>query len=181
MIQAPDELIEHLHLPTQHGLRVPYITHQDPRTGRYKFGVNDVDLTVRAIVGRLCGMCGKQLDELKVLFAADENFPTLATPEPAMHPWCAWYASRACPMLNGSMSKYGAPVDGDIAGYGYIATPGRGVRVPPPGRLAVPWYQIWVRGDYGIGIDHITRLPHWVVWKDLPELRRRRLRDGAGD
>jgi hypothetical protein len=176
MIQVPLVLEQHRHLPQQNGLVVPFITAFDDRIGRYRFGVNEMEKTVACLAGRLCGMCGNPLAEVKVLMVSDENFPIKATPEPGLHVWCAWYASRACPMLNGSMKRYGPPALDDRP----LFTPGRGQRQIPPGTPAAAWYQLWVRGDYTIGTDHITHLPSWLIWKGLEEVKLVKLREAAG-
>jgi hypothetical protein len=179
MIQVPPMLEQHRHLPQQNGLTVPFITAYDETAGRYRFGVNEVKTTMRCLAGRLCGMCGKPLSEVMVLMISDENFPMKATPEPGLHVWCAWYASRACPMLNGSMRHYSPPVPDDVMGCGFIMTPGRGRRQNTTATPAPAWYQLWVRGDYTVGLDGKTGLLSWLVWKGMEEVRLVKLREAA--
>lgn len=115
---------------------------------------------------RRCQTCGGRLTVPSVLFGGPSQLRRLLFDEPALHPECAVYASRACPMLAGWLSHYAdrehladgprgknCPVPGcDCAGW----TPTRG-STAHPGSAAHPWYAVYVTG-YDLAVDPDQRI-----------------------
>lgn len=138
----------------------------------------------RALVDKLCQICGQKLGNPLVLFATATGLGNGQTPEPGMHPECAAYSAKACPMVNGAMRRYqdrdrvhgqqcskpGCDCDG------WVSLEATGTNA---GRAAEPWFAVWVR-DYAIGVDPVTKQPNAAIWKDYFEpLRVRPLTPGA--
>ncbi|MGR6924584.1 hypothetical protein ACU635_60925 [[Actinomadura] parvosata] len=109
--------------PTQGGLVIPYITVRH-RDGRARFSTNDPRRQLRCLLQARCSVCGQPLgdrrDRSTSLLAAAHAFVLLMRPsdlirgyssEPGLHPECAAYAERACPMLNGSRTHYRHTLD----------------------------------------------------------------------
>ncbi|WP_239313062.1 hypothetical protein [Frankia sp. Cj3] len=137
------------HLPTVGGLVVPWIT---PRTGngRHLFGAVDGNRKDHALLGRLCGVCGRRLDERLVLLLRLSDLPRRCTAEPALDPICLAYTAAACPMLGGRLDHYRTTpqaLDPTMA--------------PPAdssarrGAPAEPWFTVWLR-SYKVIADHGT-------------------------
>ncbi|MFC4004412.1 hypothetical protein ACFS2C_19440 [Prauserella oleivorans] len=135
------------HLPTVGGLVVPWIT---PRTAdrRYLFGSVDRDRMGQALLRRLCGVCGRPLEDRLVLLMRLSDLPRRCTNEPALHPQCATYTIAACPMVGGRRDHYRSTplmVDTTI--------------VPPSdsaarqGAPAEPWFAVWL-ATYAVITDH---------------------------
>ncbi len=143
------------HLPTAGGLVVPWIT---PRTGggRHLFGAVDRDRKDRALLLRLCGVCGRRLDERLVLLMRLSDLPRQCTAEPALHPACAAYTIRACPMVGGRLDHYrSTPLHLDPT------------MTPPAdssarhGAPVEPWFAVWLR-SYEVITDHGTLAASYV-------------------
>ncbi|MFI8462042.1 hypothetical protein [Kitasatospora sp. NPDC085464] len=85
-----------------------------PAQGRVLFGNVDRGRRDRAIRELLCQVCGQRLGGRAVLIVRPADVQHGYTAEPALHPECAAYAVRACPVLSGEKSHYRAhtaPVD----------------------------------------------------------------------
>lgn len=106
----------------------------------------------------LCQTCGEPLATPQAFLGG----PNQAAPggyftEPPLHPWCAAYATRACPMVAGRMSHYAARQA--------LADSKRGAKCPDPGcdcagwvphdpenssshggEPAHPWFAVWADG-----------------------------------
>ncbi|WP_049795637.1 hypothetical protein [Frankia sp. EAN1pec] len=137
------------HLPTVGGLAVPWIT---PRAsdGRHLFGAVNAGRKDRALLGRLCGVCGRHLDERLVLLMRLSDLPRQCTAEPALHPSCLTYTATACPMIQGHLDHYRTtPQTLDPT------------MIPPAdaaarrGAPAEPWFAVWLDG-YTVTTDHDT-------------------------
>lgn len=105
--------------------------------------------------GRLCQICGNPLTRPLVLFGGPAQIAAGSYfDEPPMHPECARYAARACPMVAGRMSAYSdrpSLADGrrgarcpepDCGCAGWVPDGGR----TPSGGPAHPWYAVWAVG-----------------------------------
>ncbi|MEX5711959.1 hypothetical protein AB1484_27600 [Parafrankia sp. FMc6] len=138
------------HLPTVGGLAVPWIT---PRAGdgRYLFGAIDAGRKDQALVGLLCGVCGRHLDERLVLLMRLSDLPRQCTAEPALHPSCLAYTACACPMIQGNLDHYRTvPHKLDPT---MIPAADEAARCGAP---AEPWFAVWLDG-YTVITDHGTR------------------------
>ncbi len=131
------------HRPTAGGLVVPWIT---PRTtdGRYLFGLIEKNLAEQALQRRLCGICGRPLDDRQILFMRLSDLPRQRTNEPAVDPICAHYTTNSCPMISGRLSTYRTnPI---WAGEDSAGSARRGAP-------AEPWFAVWLR-EYRLVQDH---------------------------
>lgn len=93
--------------PMSQGMAVPYITlaHRD-RSDRPAWGNVDL-IRLREVLDRaLCQICGTPLGEQVILFILPSDFRQGLTVEPGLHPACAEYSARTCPLLAGRMHRY---------------------------------------------------------------------------
>jgi len=135
------------HLPTTGGLVVPWVT---PRTqdGRYLLGAVRGDRIARALRERLCGVCGRPLEDRMVLLMRLSDLPRQATVEPALHPQCAAYTTAACPMVAGRVSHHRTTpmrLDATMA-----ASADASARAGAP---AEPWFAVWL-STYRLTVVH---------------------------
>lgn len=111
----------------------------------------------RAITGRLCQVCGQPLRHPLVLLGGPGELRTLVFSEPPLHPECAVYTSRACPMVAGRMdgARVGASLsEGPRGASCFDPTCDCGGWVPAEQERTVnepqdpqPWYAIYA-SDY---------------------------------
>ncbi|MBF6496529.1 hypothetical protein OG935_06215 [Nocardia cyriacigeorgica] len=176
--------------PTAQGMVVPVITlaHRD-RT-RPVWGKLDLDRQQHALRHRLCQICGEPLTDPVVLYIRPADYLRGVAAEPGMHPECAQYSRRACPMLAGTQHRYNpstnntrrcsdpecrcrywAPHEPDPATSARTAS------------AAEAWYETWIRlGDY-----HLTTAPADFAGRELIGItlhytifrRLRKIRDAA--
>ncbi|GGS85022.1 hypothetical protein GCM10010156_49540 [Planobispora rosea] len=98
--------------PVQGGLAVPAVAAHH-RGGRALFGINHPGHVNTFVLGKQCGVCGQPLSRRPggkyALLLRPVDFTRGYSSEPALHPAdCASYARRACPLLNGDMTRYRA-------------------------------------------------------------------------
>lgn len=86
------------HLPVAAGLVVPWIT-PHAADGRPTLGVIDADRQHSCLTERRCQVCAEPLGEVFVLLARTGDLSRRRVAEPPMHPVCADYTARACPMV----------------------------------------------------------------------------------
>lgn len=109
-----------------------------------------------------CQICGNPIPRPIVFLGGPRQLAALQFDEPPLHPECAVYASQACPMVAGRMSRYATRevvsnghrgsvcVDPNCNCGGWIPTPG--LEPPAPGGDAAhDWYAVYV-SDYSLGI-----------------------------
>jgi hypothetical protein len=110
-----------------------------------------------------CQTCGERLLRPTVLFGGPEQVARLLFDEPPLHPECALYASRACPMVAGRQERYrgSEPVSAGARGARcYVEGCDCGGWVPHPGPSsgatpndpAHPWYAVYV-STYRLAYD----------------------------
>lgn len=121
----------------------------------------------RALMNKLCQICGQRLEKPLVLFASESSLRRGQTSEPGMHPECAAYSAKACPMVNGAMRRYqttdrvaGKPCDKPGCDCGGWVSTDHGTNAGAP---AEPWFAVWV-DDYAIGVDPVTGVPNAAIW-----------------
>lgn len=140
--------------PVLGGLVVPYISLV--AEGRTHLGGTHGIRVAECVANYLCQIDGQPLGDPPYLFLAtqtmiDEGF----SGEPALHPECAAYSVKACPMVAGRMLAYskhphdpsGKPCN--LAGCdcgGWTSSQGANA-----GKSAEPWFRVWVR-TYAIGV-----------------------------
>jgi len=146
------------HRPVIGGLAAPYIT-VEHRDGTATLGAVHSRRVDECLVKRLCQACGRPLGTRAVVFVRQTDIDHGYSAEPALHPECAAYSSRACPVLAGTMTRYRSaprnitdkrcPDPGcDCAGW---VEDDDQVRA---GRTVEPYYALWMRlGDYGLAAD----------------------------
>jgi hypothetical protein len=93
------------HLPVVAGMVVPWVT-ASAADGRPVFGQIDATRHDSCLMRRLCQVCGDALGDRTVLLVRDRDLRNQFTAEPGLHPWCAAYTMRACPMVAGRMDHY---------------------------------------------------------------------------
>lgn len=135
------------HLPTVGGLVVPWNTVRTA-DGRHLLGAVDRDRNDHALRARLCGVCGHPLDRPLVTLLRLSDFRHQATTEPALHPVCAAYTTRACPMLAGRLSHHrtSPPRLDPTMQPGTDAEARRGAP-------SEPWFSVWL-STYQLGTVH---------------------------
>jgi hypothetical protein len=138
------------HRPTVGGLVVPWISihHGD---GRYVLGAVHHTRVEQCFIHRLCQIDGQPLGDTSVFLMRQRDLDRRMSSEPAMHPECAAYSIRACPMLTGAMSHYrstphavdGKPCpDPGCECAGWVPSPDAGRRAGQP---AEAYFSVWAR------------------------------------
>lgn len=140
--------------PLHQGLVVPYVSLTIDGTAH--LGQTHGLHVAEAIAYQLCQICGQKLDDKAVFLLTATQLEDRFTAEPGMHPECAAYAQRACPMVSGRMPTYSRKVrdhtgtacnePGCDCGGWVTENPGEHAGAP-----AEPWFAVWVDG-YAIGI-----------------------------
>jgi hypothetical protein len=150
--------------PTAGGLVAPWINLR-LRDGGVDFRGQHRSRAEKAITGALCQVDGQPLDaERAVLLGTDEHLRSLCFAEPPLHPECAAYTSRACPMVAGRMTHH--PTRPQISegprGQGCYdpacdcacwihPNPTKGSEQPRP---AQPWWAVYVRAYMAVRDDN---------------------------
>lgn len=157
--------------PTRSGLVVPWIS-VVLADGTAHLGNVHGTKSHTALMRKLCQTCGEPLERPLVLFATASGLELGQTSEPGMHPECAAYSAKACPMVNGMLKHYktadrvaGQPCfepGCDCAGW-VSESPGADA-----GRSVEPWFAVWV-DDYAVGVDPKTKLANAAIWKGFFE------------
>ncbi|WP_435109753.1 hypothetical protein [Nocardiopsis synnemataformans] len=155
-MSAPNIPVRLADRPTVGGLVVPWIS---ARTDRgYHLGKVSNVRRERAIRGHLCQLDGELLDEKFVLLARPSDQVAEYVAEPALHPECAAYSMKACPMVAGRMEHYHAtPMD---LSQRTCADPERRCEVVSgpdaalrAGAPAEPWFAVWAdRSQYQLAV-----------------------------
>lgn len=91
--------------PTQGGLVVPWISVQLGEQG-YDLGNMHTSRVNQCFMQRRCQICGGAILGRIVFFLPDSALSEMHAGEPPLHPECAAYSARACPMLAGRMRHY---------------------------------------------------------------------------
>lgn len=93
------------HLPTVGGLVKPW-GNVHLADGGVDFRSHHGARHIRCWHEGLCQVCGERLTTPAVLFGGPDELRQLVFTEPPMHPECAVYTSRACPMVNGARTHF---------------------------------------------------------------------------
>lgn len=122
----------------------------------------------------LCQMCGTVITRPIVLFGGPRQVSTLQFDEPPLHPECAVYASKACPMVAGRIDRYDDRAaiseghrgsvcpDPECPCGGWVLTPG--ITPGPGGDPAHDWFAVYVSG-YALAVspDRLDRIHSAIV------------------
>lgn len=168
------------HRPVVGGLAAPYIS-VEHRDGRAVLGVVHNSRLERCLAECLCQTCGEPLrDRVVVMFRPSDKTAGYAS-EPGMHPECAAYSMKACPVLNGTAAKHRtAPrnLEGQPCGEpgcdcaGWVSTDPK--QADARARADVdPYFAMWLRrSDYRIVNDELGR-PSGIVLVGFEPLKVR--------
>lgn len=140
---------------------------------------------VDCIVNSLCQICGQRLGRPVVVLATAAQVDERYTTEAALHPECAAYSVRACPVVAGERTVLRGPdrhigQGCDVAGCGCAgwvdadADGGEGVRGRPVG----PWFAVLL-DNYEIAVNE-RREVQGLAWQRF-EPRRVRPVGGGHD
>lgn len=111
---------------------------------------------LRCWTERLCQVCGGPLKHPIVMLGGPRQLRELLFDEPPLHPECAVYTSRACPMVAGERTHFATRdnlaagrrgercPDPDCDCAGWVTHPGTGLG--KGGYPAVPYFAVYVRG-----------------------------------
>lgn len=91
--------------PTQGGLVVPWISVQLGDQG-FDLGNMHTSRVNTCFYQKRCQICGDRIHGRIVFFLTDSALTDMHAGEPPLHPECAAYSARACPMLAGRMRHY---------------------------------------------------------------------------
>lgn len=142
--------------PTVGGLVHPYVN-VTLAGGGVDFRAQHHTRAVECVSNNLCQVCAQPLVHPIVLLGTDRALAELVFGEPPLHPECAVYTSRACPMVAGRRTHYasGPSVSERERGRacflpgcdcgGWVAHPGS----RQAGAPAQPWFAVYVT-DYAI-------------------------------
>ena len=160
--------------PTVGGVVVPW-ANVHLADGGVDFRSQQESRVQRCWIERRCQVCGTRIPRPPaVLFGGPRQVAALQFDEPPLHPECAVYVSRACPMVAGRMDRY---ADRDVVTRGHRGSTcpdaecGCGGWVPTPGVApeqggdpAHDWFAVYVSG-YALGVteDRPDRVHSGVV------------------
>ena len=136
------------------GMVVPWVA----LTGRGGpvLGALDAGKVAQCLLEALCQVCGQQLSRPYVVLVRETDAARNWSPDPALHPECAGYSARVCPMLAGRQDRYVTTVERvERAGW-------TGARQGEP-RPIVPWHAVWLRDPYTVVLDALGR-PSGLRW-----------------
>jgi hypothetical protein len=148
-------------------------------SGRPVLGSVHNERAMRCIMQRLCQICGQPLEHRVVVFVSQESLDAEYSSEAGLHPQCAGYSERACPVLNGSADTYRS-VDGHLGSdcsepgctcEGWVGTdPGA---VSLRGKPIGPWWAVWL-DNYAIAVNADGKV-HGLTWRGQTPIKVRPL------
>jgi len=169
------------HRPLVGGRVVPHVsvTLADCRP---VFGAVPRSKALRCITDGLCQICGQKLGRPVVVLATAVQVEERYTAEAALHPECAAYSAKACPVVAGERTGLRAPDRhieqscnvADCGCAGWVDTEGGGVRGRPVG----PWFAVWL-DTYEIGVDEHGQV-QGLAWRRFEPRRVRPVGGGRG-
>lgn len=147
--------------PTVSGLVIPWVNVQ-LADGGVDFRSHHESRSQKSFLRQMCQVCAGRVSPPIVFLGGPEQLRSLQFDEPPMHPECAVYVSRACPMVAGRLERFAdrAPVSASGRGGvcpdpgcdcgGFIPTPGVAAS-EKGGRPARDWYAVYASG-YSAGV-----------------------------
>lgn len=141
------------HRPTIGGLVAPWVN-VPLADGGVDFRATHHSKWLRAWTEGICQTCGRSLTVRPVVFLGGRNEFAGYFGEPPLHPECAAYAQRACPMVAGRQAAYGDRPE--------LAHGQRGKTCPDPGCDCGGWT------PHPGGAPHYGDPAHewWALWAD---------------
>ncbi|MRH91561.1 hypothetical protein GFY24_29675 [Nocardia sp. SYP-A9097] len=189
-------VLAHLHnAPTAQGLTIPYLTlcHRGRRSPVW--GAIDPERYAVVLGLRLCQVCGEALGKGEgpgnqvVVFIRPQDWLRGIGPEPGLHPSCAAYSTRGCPMLAGRMPTYRSNAvaaritpcdDPGCECHQWTMPDPESTEAQRAGKPADPWYSALIDArDYEIiHVDGDESSPsgYGVRLREVPILRLRKVR-----
>ncbi|WP_067903714.1 hypothetical protein [Nocardia vaccinii] len=158
---ARPPILARLHdAPTAGGVTIPFVTlchrgRRDPIWGAIDPAHLDLVFSFA-----LCQVCGQRLRDRVVVLLRPQDWVLGVAPEPGLHPECAAYAARGCPVLAGRITHYRSRAA--AARLTRCDDPACECRVWLPPQTGYPedrragkpiddWYAVWLdRDDYQI-------------------------------
>jgi hypothetical protein len=137
------------HRPTVGGLVIPW-ANVALADGGVDFRSAHHSKWVRCWVHGICQTCGLPLDTPVVLLGGPNQLDSYFD-EPPLHPWCAAYVIKACPMVAGRQERY--------ADRRHVSEGHRGKTCPEPGCQCGGWVPHTTADSAGQP-DH----QWWAVW-----------------
>lgn len=167
--------------PVLGGLVVPHIS--VVAAGRPVLGAVHRNKAMRCISGYLCQICGQALTRPIVVIVTAKQLADRYSPEAALHPECAAYSIRACPMLNGRTDTLRHPdrhigtacdLPGcDCGGWTFAS----GEEENRRGAAVDGWWSVWL-DDYLIAVND-RREVHGLAWRSEPRRVRHIIGEGG--
>lgn len=151
--------------------------------GRPVLGAVHKNKAMRCISGYQCQICGQPLTRPLVVLVNENGLAARYSGEAALHPECAAYSVRACPLLAGQVDTFRGP-DRHVGSAcpepgcgcgGWVDGDGDG---SPRGKPAGRWVAVWL-DDYAVAVDG-GGVVHGLVWQGEPR-RVRPVLAGGGD
>lgn len=140
------------HRPMQGGMVVPWVS--GSIDGRLVIPAIDVQRRHECLTRGLCHICGGRLAVPFVVVVQAEHLAARFTDELPMHPECAAYSVRVCPVLNGAMPRY-------RDGYRWETEPRPGGGAGAVGRFVAVWLRRYTPATSPEGVSGLT-------WPDEP-------------
>lgn len=150
------------HRPLIGGLVIPWVNVQ-LADGGVDFRSQHQSRAQRSFIEGLCQVCATRIARPPIVFlGGPERVARLQFDEPPLHPECAVYVSRACPMVAGRLERFadrelisngrrGAVCpDPDCGCAGWVPTPGD-TNGGHDGKPAHDWYAVYASG-YSVGV-----------------------------
>lgn len=152
------------HRPVQAGMVVPWIALALPDDTHDFAGCEGRKVNL-AMLNQLCQICGEHIEPPIVFFAADDQLGDMTFDSPPLHPACARYSAKACPMVAGRLHAYRAQAT-RASRTDACATPGcdcggwtqTETNIDRGGRRAPTWFAVWCRS-----YDRIATSPQVVA------------------
>ncbi|MEV6096167.1 hypothetical protein [Nocardia sp. NPDC051981] len=182
--------------PTAQGLAIPYLTLCHRGRVSPVWGAIDPERYALVLGLRLCQVCGEELGHghgpghQVVVFVRPQDWVRGVGPEAGLHPECAAYSTRGCPMLAGRMPIYRSnaiaarftPCGDPECGCPQWVQPGadsdEAIRAGQP---ADAWYSLLIDAhDYRIGPFHEDESGPVTYGVELRALRILRVRKVRG-
>lgn len=93
------------HRPVQGGMVVPWVA-LALADGTYDFAACEGRRSNLAMLDGICQVCGEPILPPLVFLMAEDQLVDMTTDVPPLHPECAAYSQRVCPMVTGRLAEY---------------------------------------------------------------------------
>jgi len=173
--------------PVAGGLAVPWVVAHHAG-GTPVLGFIDGGRRDACLAGGWCQACGQPLGSPLVLMVRARDIVAGYAAEPGLHPECAAYSAKTCPMLAGTMARYrSSPLPARLercgdAGCGCEAWVRPGDRDLRAGRPREAFAAVWIhRSEYRLRTDPAAGTPQGLTLRELRVLKVRPVPPGPPD